>query len=125
MSKVRQYFYLIAGLVAGILPILLNFNTITSDQSASITTLLATVASLIGAGAAGTAGVIVSKQRADGTLGTTAVDQVLNGIPVVVAAVAQAQSDLDKVRQTASDALGGIPLFGKEAQDILNGLPRF
>jgi len=55
----------------------------------------------------------------------TATDQVVAGIPIVLAQAKEATDNLEKVRTAASDALGNVPVFGDEAQRIINSLPRF
>lgn len=55
----------------------------------------------------------------------SATDQVVAGIPVVIAQAQEAQANLDKVRQATNDALGNVPVFGPAAQQIINNLPRF
>lgn len=52
----------------------------------------------------------------------TATDRVVAGIPVVLKEAQEAQANLEKVRQTASDALGNVPVFGPAARDIVNNL---
>ncbi|UJD21107.1 holin [Mycobacterium phage SororFago] len=128
MSKIRQYFYLGSTAVAGLLPLLIALGALGSDSASAINEILLQVGSLIGAGAAGTAGVIVAKQRKEGTIDapvTPVLDQVINGIPVVVAQAAQAQADLERLRNAATDVVGDLPIFGKEAADLIESLPRF
>ncbi len=55
----------------------------------------------------------------------SAADVIVSSIPVVVAQAKQAQDDLDRVRQTATDALADVPVFGPAAREIVNSLPRF
>lgn len=124
-SKIRQYFYLFSGLVAAIIPIATAASLLTQDQAASALQLVTIIGGAIGAAGAGTAGVIVSKQRSDGTLDASAVDRAISVIPQVVQAAADASADVDRLRQAANDALGTIPVFGPAAQQIIAGLPRF
>lgn len=126
MSKVRQYFYLAAGLVAGILPILVTFNAISTDQVSAVTQLITGLGSLIGAGGAITAGVVVSKQRKDGTFEPPAEvspeEAIISNLPTVIDNVAKAVAAKDRVTQAITDVLGDIPVYGKEAQEIVKGL---
>jgi hypothetical protein len=75
----------------------------------------------IGAGLTAGGGVFVTPNQSS----NSATDMVVAGIPVVVAQAAEAQANLDKVRQSAADALGELPVFGDAAKQIINSLPRF
>lgn len=128
MTKIRQYFYLFSGAVAGILPILTFFKVIGSDQALNLTDAITSFGGLIGAAGAVTAGVIVSKQRTNGTLDAAPVnpvDAIVANIPVVVKAATDAAADLDRLKQATADALGNVPVFGDEAKAIIEALPRF
>lgn len=128
MTKVRQYFYLVSGALAGLLPILMVLNVVNSDQAVSLTQAVTALGGLIGAGGALTAGVVVGKQVKTGALDApevSAVDQAISAIPVVVQQAADAKANLEKLRQVATDAIGSIPVYGDEARAIINSLPRF
>ncbi|QLF84574.1 holin [Mycobacterium phage Gail] len=128
MSKIRQYFYLGSAAVAGILPLLVALGAVGTDQASALNEILANVGALIGAGAAGTAGVILAKQRKDGTVDAapvSPVEQAIQAIPVVVKQAADAQADLDRLRQAATDVVADIPVFGKDAAAAINALPNF
>lgn len=75
----------------------------------------------LGAGLTAAGGVFATPNAST----STATDQVVAGIPIVLAQAKEAQDNLEKVRQTASEALGSVPLFGPAARDLLNSLPRF
>lgn len=125
MTKIRQYFYLVSGAIAGLLPLLVALGGVNGSQASSLTEILTNLGSLIGAGGAVTAGVIVAKQRNNGTLDAPAVsplDQVLNNIPVVVQNATNAVAELDRLKQIAGDTLGTIPVFGSEAQELINSI---
>lgn len=53
------------------------------------------------------------------------VDAVINNIPRVIEAANSAAGDLAKIRQTATDALGELPIFGSEVQSIINRIPNY
>lgn len=121
MTKIRQYFYLASGAIAGILPILLFAKLISADQAASITDMIGSLGSLLGAGGALTAGVVLGKQRKDGTLDTAApADAAIAAIQQTAAAVTTATSELGRVKQAAADVLGGLPIVGPLTQEFLN-----
>jgi hypothetical protein len=126
MTKLRVYFYLFSGLVASVVPILLATGVLSAERGNNLIAVVGSIGSLIGAGAAGTAGTILSKQRKDPSIaiGTSAADAVISNIPVVVAQVQKAQSDLDKVRDAVSSAVNQVPVLGPLASQVLNSLPR-
>jgi hypothetical protein len=128
VSKIRQYFYLGSGAIAGLLPLLVALGAIGGDKASAVTEILTQVGSLLGGAGAITAGVIVSKQRKDGTIDAepvSAVERAINAIPVVVQEAAAANANLERLRQVATDAVGSIPVYGPEARAIIEGLPRF
>ena len=129
MTKIRQYFYLVAGAIAGILPILTFFKVLSSEQAVSLASLVDNFGSLIGAAAAGTAGVILAKQRKDpsNSIGSSPADVVENNIGIVVqtvndtaTAAEKALQDLERVKKVASEAIGDVPVFGQAAQAALD-----
>jgi hypothetical protein len=128
VNAVRQYFYLFSGLVAGVTPILVAVHTITQDQAVSISGLLQNVAGLIGAAAAATAGVVVSRQRKDGTLDVPPppADQVISGVQAVIDAKNSAQNDFARVQGALTDLVGTtpfvdtIPDLGQLTREVIN-----
>lgn len=121
-DKIRQYYYLLSGLVGAVVPILIAVGVVSTDQGSDWNNLVVTFGSLIGAVGSGAAGVILGRQRKKGTLDPAAspVDQVLNGIPVLIDTAAQAQADLDRVKQVAKDAFGAVPGVGPLAKQVLD-----
>ncbi|ASR77116.1 holin [Mycobacterium phage MyraDee] len=125
MTKIRQNYYLISGAIAGILPLLAFLKVLSSEQAVNLASLVDNVGSLIGAGAAVTAGAILNRQRKDGTVDApevSALDQVIANIPVVVQEANDAVARLDRLKQAAGESLGTIPVFGPEAQAVLNSI---
>ncbi|QFG14920.1 holin [Mycobacterium phage BogosyJay] len=128
MTKIRQYFYLASGFIAGLLPVLTFFKLISSEQAINLSSLVDNFGSLIGAAAAGTAGVILAKQRKDGTVDAPAVepvDVVVQAIPQVIEKAAKAQADLERLKTAAAEAIGNVPVYGDDAKAIINALPNF
>jgi hypothetical protein len=126
MSKIRVYFYLFSGLVASIVPILLAFGVLSADKGNNLIAVVGSIGSLIGAGAAGTAGTILSKQRKDPSvaIGTDAAEVVIANLPKVAEQVQKAQNDLDRVRDAVSSAVNQVPVLGPLASQVINSLPR-
>ncbi|KRD08581.1 hypothetical protein ASE48_08420 [Mycobacterium sp. Root265] len=128
MTKIRQYFYLASGLVGSLLPILTLVKLISSEQAVTIASLTDNLGSLLGGGAAITAGVILSRQRADGTVGAEAItplEAVIANAPLVVQAAADAAAELEKLKVATAEIVGTVPVYGKEAADFINSLPKF
>lgn len=123
--KVRQSIYALASAGLALLGLAQVWVGIDAGTVSSINQVVAGLLTLLGAGAPAVAAQKVNTQRKDGTLSTNPVEQVLNGIPAVIAQAQSAQQDLDRVRQAASDALGQLPVLGPLAQQALNQLPRF
>jgi len=121
-DKIRQYYYLLSGLVGAVVPILIAVGVLSTDQGSQWNNLVVTFGSLIGAVGSGAAGVVLGKQLKKGTLDPAAspVDQVLNGIPVLIDTAAQAQADLDRVKKVAGDAFGSVPGVGPLARQALD-----
>ncbi|QGJ90160.1 holin [Mycobacterium phage SheaKeira] len=128
MTKIRQYFYLASGAIAGILPVLTFFKLVSTEQALNLSALVDNFGSLIGAAAAGTAGVILAKQRKDGTVDApvaTPVEVAIQAIPQVVESAAKAQADLERLKTAAAEAIGNVPVYGDDAKAIINSLPNF
>lgn len=68
MDKIRQWYYLVSGLIASVTAILVAAKLISQGQAASVTGLIEVLGTLLGGGAASTAGVILGRQRKDGVL---------------------------------------------------------
>ena len=106
MAKTRQWWYLIAGAIAAIIPILVQLGVIGSEQARSGGVLLESLSSLLGGGAAITAGAILSKQRKEGTIDRSPIDLVISNIPVVYEQAMRAEANVRKMQSVANDVLG-------------------
>lgn len=124
-AQLRQWFYLISALASAIVPILVTLRVITENQGNQWLGLVAALGGILGTAGAGTAAVILGKQRKDGTLDTTApADAAVSAIQQTVQNVSVATSELDKVKQAAADVLGTVPVLGPLAQQAINSLPK-
>lgn len=77
----------------------------------------------LGTGLIAGGGVLVHPKKVDAGANVpapTAVDQVINGLPVVVESVTKAQEDPQKVQKAAEDAFGSIPVVGTLAKQSLD-----
>ncbi|AER48723.1 holin [Mycobacterium phage Alma] len=128
MTKIRQYYYLASGAIAGILPLLVGLGVIDASKSESLTQVVLALGSLLGAGVGVTAGSVLAKQRKDGTVGSAPaepVDVVVQAIPQVIEKAAKAQADLERLKTAAAEAIGNVPVYGDDAKAIINALPNF
>ena len=125
-AQLRQWFYLVAALASAVVPILVTLRVITESQGNQWLGLVAALGGILGTAGAGTAAVVLGKQRKDGTIDGPEVvvqspaDQIIQNLPVVIGNVAHATSELDRVKQAASDALGDIPGVGPLAPVATN-----
>lgn len=104
----RKWFYLIAGLVAALIPILTQAGVIPVDQGDA---WVAALASLAGGGAALTAAHHTNQQVKSGLHDPplNPIDQVLEAIPQVLNQQAEANANVEKLRQVTGDLIS-IPL---------------
>ncbi|QCG76865.1 holin [Mycobacterium phage XianYue] len=127
--KVRQTIYYLGTLVPGILGIALIWGGIDAGAAQNIGDIIAGALNLIGAGVPATAAITVGKQRKDGTLTTSPVEQVTKGIEAVVAARNAAQAEVDKVTTAVGGVLNDVQAaanavnLGPLAAQIINGIP--
>lgn len=120
-SKIRQSIYIGGTIVTGILSLAMIWGGLDSDTATSLTQAIAGVVTLLGGTAVtATAATMTGKQRRDGTLDTTPVDQVLGGLSAIADAKAQAAADYDRVTQAATDVLGQVPVIGPLAQQVID-----
>lgn len=118
-SKLAQTIYQLGTVIAGVLGIALIWGGIDAGSAANIGQIIAGITALIPGAASGTAAVRVGKQRANGTLDASPVDQVLGGLSAITGAqataaevAAQAADDLAKVTTAITGAIGGVPVIG-------------
>ena len=125
----RRWFYLVSGVIAALVPIGLQLGLFDTGQSESATTLIATVVSMLGGGAAITAGAVTHRQIKDGLHDEpeepmNATDLVLDNIPRVLGEAANAQANVEKMRQVTDDLLNGVTGMavpvGSLTQQVLN-----
>ena len=124
-SKIRQWFYLLSGLVGAFLPILLAAGVINLDTSNAVTNLVGSLASLIAGGAAVTAGVVLKGQRKDGTVDAPEVapEQIIaNTLPIIVDNLNKAQTAKAVATKAITDVLGTAVAFDQAARDVLNSV---
>lgn len=124
----RRWFYLVSGVIAALVPIGLQLGLFDTGQGENVTTLVATIGSLLGGGAAITASAVTHKQIKDGLHdepeAVNATDLVLDNIPKVLDEAATAQANVEKMRQVTDDLLNGMTSMavpvGSLTQQVLN-----
>jgi hypothetical protein len=117
----RQWFYILSGLLATVLPTLSAAGVLPPEAGVG--------GGVVGGAGALTAGAVVSKQRRDGLHDEVdPIDQIQAAIPEVLAQAAQANANVDKLREVTGDLLGnGVdvlsavsPQAGSLADQVLN-----
>ena len=104
----RQVLYVVGAVASAIVTVLAIFRIIDATTSTSLVQVIAALSSALGAGAAGTAAVVVSRQRKDGTydISGTPVDQALAALKAITDQRDAATADFDRVQALASQVLG-------------------
>lgn len=127
-AKMRQNFYLLTGLIAAVIPILVAVGVIDTGQGESTNQIMLSLASLLGAGGAATAAKHVNVQIKEGLHDPplAPVDQIMEALPKVLANQAQANADVDKLREAAGQLATGIaadfPVIGPIAGPVVAGV---
>ncbi|AQT28203.1 holin [Mycobacterium phage Sham4] len=119
-TRLAQTVYYLGTIVPSVLGILLLWNGIDAGAAENIGQIIAGLLNLIGAGAPATAAVRVNRQIKDGTLTSSASEQVVKGVEQVLAARDAAEAEVAKVKEALGSAVAGTPL-GPLATQVLNG----
>jgi hypothetical protein len=129
-AQVRKWFYLISGVLAALIPVAVQVGIFDTGQADSSATLLASLAGLLGGTGAITAAHHVNKQIKSGMHdpALSPIDQIQAAIPEVLAQAAQANANVDKLREVTGDLLGNgvdvlsavAPAAGSLADQVLN-----
>lgn len=119
--KVRQSVYLIGTIISGVVGVALIWGGIDAGSASNIEAIISGIGALIGGGASATAARTVKEQRNAGTFDSTSpIDAVINNIPVIFETASKAQADVDRLRGAAFDAIGDLPVYGKDAQNAID-----
>lgn len=121
-SKVRQTIYAIGLTATSLLSVLSLWKVIDPTTASTINASLSGLLSLLGVGAAGTAAVVLGKQRKDQTLdfSGTAAEQAIAAINATVAQAESSVSDLQKVRDAVSNVIDDVPVLGPLGSQIFD-----
>ncbi|AIS73773.1 holin [Mycobacterium phage SemperFi] len=120
--KFRQTLYYLGTIVPGVLGIALIWGGIDAGAAQNLGDIIAGALNLIGATAPATAAVKVNQQRKDGTLTSSAVDQVINGVQAVIEKQQSAQAELDKVKDAVTGVINVIPGLDPLVQQAINAV---
>ena len=120
--KIRQTIYGLGLAATSVLSVLSVWKMIDPNTASVVSASLTGLLSLLGVGAAGTAAVVVSKQRQDGTLDYTGspADQAVAAIQAVTQAATESVSDLQKVKDAVSSVIHDVPILGPLGSQIFN-----
>jgi hypothetical protein len=117
-ADTRKWLYLITGLVASVVPILVQTGLLDSGQGDSSATLITSLVALLGGGGALTAAHHTNQQIKAGVHdpALSPIDQIQEAIPQVLSQAADAQANVDKLRQVTGDFLNmattNVPVVG-------------
>lgn len=109
--QIRQWIYTVSSIASALVPLLVTYKVFDATTGASWIGLLGAVGAL----GSGTAAVMTSKQRKDGTLDFTgsAPEQAVAAIQATVAQAARAADGLNQVKDVVNDALEAAQAVGK------------
>lgn len=108
-AQMRKWIYLVTGLIAAVIPILVAVGLIDTGQGESANNLMLSLSSLLGAGGATVAAGAVHKQQKEGIHDPALppVDQAVESLKKVVSQQQQANSDMDRLKDMATSILAG------------------
>lgn len=122
-SKMRQTLYFSGTIVTGIVSVALIWGGLSTESAAGITQAITGLLTLLGGTAVtATAGAVTGKQRHDGILDNSPVEQVLGGLFAITEARDKAVADFDVITKAATDTLGQIPALGPLSQQLIDQL---
>jgi glucan phosphoethanolaminetransferase (alkaline phosphatase superfamily) len=103
-----------AGIVTfALLTLLSTLRVIDQDTAASISAALTAVLGLFGVTVSGTAAWAVTKQQHSGAFTEPSpADQVVTGINRVIEQAANAQAEVDRVKEAVTTAVNDVPVLG-------------
>ena len=108
-AQMRKWVYLISGLVAGVIPVLVAVGLIDTGQGESANNLMLSLSSLLGAGGATVAAGAVHKQQKEGMHDPALppADQAIESLKKVAEQQQQANADMDRLKDMATSILTG------------------
>ena len=121
--KIRQTAYILGTVATSVVTLLALWRGIDTNTATALGNTITGLLGLLGVGASATAGVVLSRQRKDGTLEhQSPVDQAISAIQATVDQVNSASADLDRVKNAVSDVFGSLPVVGPLAQQVIKSV---
>jgi hypothetical protein len=121
--KIRQTAYILGTVATSVVTLLALWRGIDTNTATALGNTITGLLGLLGVGASATAGVVLSRQRKDGTLEhQSPVDQAITAIQATVDQVNSASADLDRVKNAVSDVFGSLPVVGPLAQQVIKSV---
>ena len=122
--RIRQTAYGLGTIATTVVTILALWHGIDGGTATALGNAITAILGLLGVGATATAGVVVSKQRKEGTLDFSGSpeQQAVDAINAVSAQAQAATAALDKIKAAASDVLPTIPVFGPLAKQVIDSV---
>lgn len=120
--KVRQTIYGLGLAATSLLSVLSVWKVIDPTTASTVSASLAGLLSLLGVGAAGTAAVVINKQKSDGTFDVSGspAEQAIQAINATVQQANQSVSDLQKVKDAVSGVIRDVPVLGPLGSQIFD-----
>jgi hypothetical protein len=122
----RRWFYLISGVLAALIPVLIQVGLIDTGQGESTSTLIASIAAILGGGSALTAAHHTNQQVKAGIHdpALSPIDQIQEATAKVLSEANAANANVDKLRQMTGDILtaatADVPIVGPVVQQANN-----
>ena len=125
-AETRKWMYLVTGLIASIVPILVQTGILDPGQGDSSATLITSLVALLGGGSALTAAHHVNVQQKAGIHdpALSPIDQIQEATAKVLSEANAANANVDKLRQMTGDILtastADVPIVGPVVQQANN-----
>jgi hypothetical protein len=120
--KIRQTAYILGTVATSVVTLLALWRGIDTNTATALGNAITGLLGLLGVGASATAGVVLSRQRKEGVVDASPVDQAISAINATVAQVQSASADLDRVKNAVSDVFGNLPVVGPLAQQVIKSV---
>jgi hypothetical protein len=120
--KIRQTAYILGTVATSVVTLLALWRGIDTNTATALGNAITGLLGLLGVGASATAGVVLSRQRKEGVVDASPVDQAISAINATVAQVQSASADLDRVKNAVSDVFGSLPVVGPLAQQVIKSV---